>query len=413
MDILTKSEIFSITKTFWKKNRINFALFILLTLFLSVVMVYSYTWHKKQNLKKQRYVAPQDLTKLPAVLGSFWAGKIAETKSNAYVEPSMFTTHVLVSGSTGSGKSVTASIFAEEALRKNIPVIVFDPTAQWTGFVKACNDENLLKFYSKFGMKREEAKSYKGLIYDVDTPDIDIDFKKFMNPGEVTVFNLSHLKPGEYDQAVMHIVQKIFDTTWEESPELKLMLVFDEVHRLLEKYGGKGGYIALEKACREFRKWGIGIMMASQVSADFKEAVQGNILTEIQLNTKSMEDIKKIEDKYGAEFAARITKQSVGVGMIQNPRYNDGKPWFVQFRPPFHNPHKISEEDLALYKKYTTEIENIERVIDALKKKGSDVTDLLLELKLAKDKLKTGRFRMAEIYIDTLKKNIHYDMNII
>jgi len=86
-------------------------------------------------------------------------------------------------------------------------------------------------------------------------------------------------------------------------------LVFDEVHRLLEKYGGKGGYVALEKACREFRKWGIGLIMVSQVSTDFKEAVAGNIMTEVQLNTKSMDDIKRIAHKYGVDYSSKISRQ--------------------------------------------------------------------------------------------------------
>ncbi|MCK4550951.1 MAG: ATP-binding protein, partial [Candidatus Aenigmarchaeota archaeon] len=299
-----------------------------------------------------------------------------------------------------------ASVIVEEALKMKIPVVVFDPTAQWTGFVKACKDENLLDNYSKFNMKREEAKPYKGMIFEVDRTDVNINLKKYMNPGEVTIFNLSRLKPGEYDIAVMNIIQTIFDEPWEESPQLKLLVVFDEVHRLLEKYGGKGGYIALEKACREFRKWGIGLIMASQVSADFKEAVQGNILTEIQLNTKSMEDINKIKSKYGPEFAKRITKQSIGVGIIQNPQYNDGKPWFVNFRPTLHDPHKITEEELKQYDAFAKNLEEIEQQIIMLEKENIDTTDIRLEFKLAQDKLKSGRFRMAEIYLNVLKENL-------
>jgi len=224
-------------------------------------------------------------------------GKIPETTRKAYYDPNDLTTHALVAGSTGSGKSVAASVFVEEALLNDVAVVIFDPTSQWTGFLAPNKDENLFKFYNQFGMKREDARSFKGLIYRVDTPNVSIDFKKYMTPGEVTVFDLTQVKQGGYDQAVMHIVDTIFQMGWEESPELKLLIVFDECHRLLEKYGGKGGYVALEKAAREFRKWGIGLIMASQISADFKEAVAGNILSEIQLNTKSIEDIKKIEQK--------------------------------------------------------------------------------------------------------------------
>ena len=145
--------------------------------------------------------------------------------------------------------------------------------------------------------------------------------------------------------------------------------------------------------------------MCSQVSADFKEAVQGNILTEIQLNTKSMEDIKKIEQKYGKEYARRISREAIGVGMIQNPKYNDGKPWFIQFRPTLHSPHKILEEELEQYRTFAKTLEEIESKIETLKK-TKDTFDIELELKLAKNKLKEGRFKMAEIYINSLKENL-------
>ncbi len=401
------SSTFQIHIPFWTPEKTKMALSIITVLSLLTVAYYTHRWYKKRKLEKSRYLFPMDYKKLPHKDDrSLWLGKIAETDIKAWYSPEDLTTHVLTAGATGTGKSVSASIFVEEALKKGIPAVVFDPTVQWTGFVRACKDPNLLGKYREFNIKKEEARPFRGLIYDVETPDIKIDFKKYMNPGEITVFCLAKLKPGEYDRAVENIVNTIFHEKWEESPDLKLLVVFDEVHRLLEKYGGQGGYLALEKACREFRKWGIGLIMCSQVSADFKEAVQGNILTEIQLNTKSMEDIKKIEQKYGKEFAKRISREAVGVGMVQNPKYNDGKPWFIQFRPTLHSPHKITEEELEQYKSFASTLDEIENKVQKAKDHGTDTFDIELELKLAKNKLKEGRFKMAEIYISSLKDRL-------
>jgi DNA helicase HerA-like ATPase len=194
---------------------------------------------------------------------------------------------------------------------------------------------------------------------------------------------------------------------WEEATELKLLIIFDEVHRLLEKYGGRGGYVALEKAVREFRKWGIGLVMCSQVSSDFKEAIQGNILTEVQMSTKSLTDIRKVESKFGVEYAKRVSGESVGVGMIQNPKFNKGKPYFVEFRPTLHSPHKLTEKELNIYSNFAERLAAIEEVIDGKKKKGEDVFDLSLEFKLAGEKLKTGSFRMAEIYLESLEEKLN------
>ena len=96
-------------------------------------------------------------------------------------------------------------------------------------------------------------------------------------------------------------------------------------------------------------------------------------------------------------------RQEIGVGFVQNPRYNKGKPWFVHFRPLIHSPHKLLEEELVTYKRLGDIIWKIREKIAAMKEKGQDTSDIELELKLAEDKLKTGAFRMAQIYLDGLK----------
>ncbi len=381
---------------------------LILSIVIATIFIRKYyvSWKVGKEAKK-RYLFPVDMSKVPQKTEkAFWIGTIAGSKIKSWLNPDDLTTHVLVAGATGSGKSVGASIIVEEALAQKIPVIVFDPTAQWTGFVRGCKDNNLLNKYPKFGMDLREIRSYKGMIFELTDPKQKIEFKEFMNPGEITVFNLNKLKSEEFDDAVRNIINSMFRVNWEESTTIKMIVVFDEVHRLLEKYGGKGGYIALEKACREFRKWGISIIMCSQVLADFKAAVSGNVLTDIQLNTKSLEDLKKARDKYGETYAKRITRQGVGVGMIHNPKYNDGKPYFVQFRPTYHNPHKITNEELEKYKQFATELKTIKKKLEEMEKSGKEMFDLKLELKLAEDKLKLGNFRMANIYITSLKKHL-------
>ncbi|MEM2963724.1 MAG: DUF87 domain-containing protein [Candidatus Anstonellales archaeon] len=403
---VSDTDTFEVTQVFWATPFGQFVSWFIIIGAIVFIAYYERRRYVRWRMKKSRYLFPTNYAKIPQETDeAFWIGKIADTDRKAWFNPNDLTTHVLIAGSTGSGKSVSASVFVEEALDKKIPVIVFDPTAQWTGFVKQCEDPNLLRYYRQFGMDERYAKPYKGMIFEITDPHITIDFKKYMIPGEITVFTMNKLGPGEYDVAVRNIINAIFRTGWEESTTLKMIMVFDEVHRLLEKYGGVGGYISLEQACREFRKWGIGIIMCSQVLADFKEAIAGNVLTDIQMNTKSLVDIRKVETKYGPEYATRISRQGVGVGMVQHPKYNDGKPYFVQFRPTWHNPHKITDEELQLYKEFAERLEAIERKIEELKKR-KDVTDIEIELKLAKDKLKQGRFRMAKIYITSLEEHL-------
>lgn len=79
---------------------------------------------------------------------------------------------------------------------------------------------------------------------------------------------------------------------------------------------------------------------------------------------------------------------------------------FVNFRPVLHEAHKIPDKELETYKEFAAKLGGIESKIDEWKTKGIDTFDIELELKLAKDKLKEGRFRMAEIYTESLIESV-------
>jgi hypothetical protein len=297
-------------------------------------------------------------------------------------------------------------IIAEELLKRNIPVIVFDPTAQWTGFIKPCRDRHMLDLYARFGMKREDARRFPVDIKLITDPDVEVDIQKCMQPGLMTIFLIHRMKPEELDRFVRRTIDAIFAIPWPESREVKLLLVYDEVHRLLPKYGGRRGYLALERGCREFRKWGIGLWMISQVLSDFKGAIRANIATEVQLRTRYSGDLRWVRGKYGRQYAESVPKLVTGIALVQNAKYNDGKPYFINFRPLLHDTHRLPEEAIDKLVKFGKELEEIEAELGRLRARGVDVTDLELELTLAKDKLKTGMIAMAESYIESLKTRL-------
>ncbi|MFA5764473.1 MAG: DUF87 domain-containing protein, partial [archaeon] len=373
---------------------LSFISFIFLNLFL----------YKKYKQKKKRYGISLELSTLPKADKKFFKlGLIAETRNPAYLEPERLKTHTIVAGATGMGKSISAQVLVEEALLKNVAVVVFDPTAQWSGMLRKCEDKKMISFYGKFGLKPSDARGFSGNIKQISNAREVIEIEKYIHPGQIQIFALNKLDPKDIDVFIASVIRQIFKSDPKETPDLKVLLVFDEVHRLLSKFGGNGdGFLQIERACREFRKWGMGIVLISQVLSDFVGEVKANINTEIQTRTIEESDLERIKTKYGEEFLKSLVRAEVGVAMFQNAEYNKGKPYFVNFRPILHNTRRLPDEELEKYNKYNSIIDDFENQINQLEKENIDIFDLKMELKLIKDKLMTGNFSVVDIYIEGL-----------
>jgi hypothetical protein len=295
----------------------------------------------------------------------------------------------------------------EECLKKDIAVVVFDPTAQWSGMLRKCTDKKMMAYYPKFKLKPKDAMAFKGNVRMIKNARQIVDLNKYVHPGQIQIFSLNKLDPSEMDIFVASIIRQIFRSDPKEYPGLKILLVFDEVHRLLPKFGGTGqGFLQIERACREFRKWGLGVMLVSQVLNDFAATIKANISTEVQMRTRDDGDLKRIETKHGDEFLQSLVKASAGVGMFSNPAYNHAQPYFINFRPILHNTRRLTDEELDEYNKYNDQVDELEYQIDKLEEESVDVFDLKMELKLIKDKIMSGSFSVVEIYLEGLKPRV-------
>jgi hypothetical protein len=370
------------------------------------LLVGAWFYVKWLQFRKKRFKSKVDMSKLPrASAHSGFVGKVAETGVRTFIDMNKLQTHTLIAGSTGSGKTVAAQGIIEEALIKKKSIIIFDPTAQWTGFLRKNVDKVMFKRYKYFDMKNTDSKAFNGSIKTISDPYELIDIKKYLNrPGEITIFNVSHLTPKQIDVVVASTIEQVFKSEPTESATLKTLIVYDEVHRLLPKFGGSGqGFIQLERGAREFRKWGIGLVLISQVLSDFVGEVKANIGTEIQMGTRYEGDLERVSMKYGEDVLKSVVKEPVGTGMVTNAEYNSGRPYFVAFRPLMHSTKRLSKAELQNYEKYFQETEDLDYQSLMLEKLGVDTLDLKLELKLAKQKVKSGQFTMAEMYLESLR----------
>ncbi|MGV8162919.1 MAG: helicase HerA domain-containing protein [Candidatus Nanoarchaeia archaeon] len=400
------SHVFTVNLPFYQyilfgKLRVWHAGLILLALgsILAAILVI-----RKRLEAKKRYHLKVEMNELPKIgPRSIWVGKLAETEHKTYMNLENFKTHTIVAGSTGGGKSFSAQVIIEEMLLKDVAIIVFDPTAQWTGMLRKLTNKGLMGLYPNFGMKPTDARAFTGNIRQINNARELIDIKKYMKPGEIQIFACHKLDPKEIDMFVANTVREVFHANFDESEPLRLVLVYDEVHRLLPKFGGSGeGFLQIERACREFRKWGIGVVLISQVLADFVGQIKANINTEVQMRTRDEGDLDRIKTKYGAEILQSLVKASVGTGMVQNSAYNRGKPYFVTFRPIMHSVTRLSDDEIEQYNKYNEQISQLAYELEQLEGLKQDVFDLKMELKLALDKVKSGNFNMVQIYLEGL-----------
>ncbi|HVY01822.1 MAG TPA: carboxypeptidase regulatory-like domain-containing protein [Candidatus Nanoarchaeia archaeon] len=365
-------------------------------------MLFGFFLYEVRVNKNKRYHLDLDTNALPKPGDrSVKIGFLAEKKIPAYYNIDDLTTHAIVAGATGGGKSISAQVFVEEALMKNIAVIVFDPTAQWSGMLRKCDDKRMMSFYPKFGLKESSARAFPGNIRLVENERQSIDIGKYITPGNIQVFSLNKLTPQQIDVFVAGVISNIFKSDPKESPNLKVLLVFDEVHRLLPKFGGSGkGFLQIERACREFRKWGLGVMLVSQVLSDFVGEIKANINTEVLMRAAEENDLLRIKERYGEDALKSLVRADVGTGMIQNAEYNKGKPYFVSLRPILHNTRRLSDEVLLKYNHYNEIIDDIEYQIEQLEAYKVDASDLKIEVKLIKDKLIIGNFTVVDIYLE-------------
>jgi uncharacterized membrane protein len=392
----------------------KYRFYILLSLFGAYILIFGFK--KVTQMSAHRYEFPVPaIKKVPGpATTAMNIGQITELNKPSFVKLKDLTMHGICVGATGGGKTVSAQVIVEEALKHGVNVIVLDPTGQWSGFLQRCNDPEMLANYSKFNMRTSESRGFNGNIRAIENPSEGIDIKPFLAKnkkgveGEIQIFSLHKLKNKDLEMFINSMIKQVFDAHLEESNTLETLMVFDEVHRLLESFGGSmKGQDQLERGVREFRKWGVGLLMISQVISDFKPQIRANIGTKIQFRSRDKNDLNMIKETFGIEYVRHVVKAMIGRGMIHNPGYNKGMPYFVDVKPLLHHPHKLTNAELERYEHYNKLVDGIKRKMKIMQTQGKDVFDITSILKLLEKNIKKGKFDMVDIYLEEINEKLN------
>ncbi|MEK6926909.1 MAG: helicase HerA-like domain-containing protein [Nanoarchaeota archaeon] len=332
------------------KNYLPLIVVLVVLIFIAIVLVYYFKFvRKKLFLKKMeelRAHSPYPFPNFDLLPKSNYAyiGKVADSGQKTFLDYMQLNRHTLIAGGTGSGKTVAGMVIVEELIKHGLSIIAFDPVGQWTGFAKKCEDKIMLQRYHKFGLSAPHG--YKVNIIEITPDKLDFNVVGLLKQKGLNVLKMDNLSPKQLDEFIDKSLSQIYSAKLDETSSFKSLIVLDEVHRLIPKYGGKTAHIRLEQAVREFRKWGIGLLLISQVLTDFKGAIRGNIGTEIQMMTRYEGDIKRVKERHGAGVSQLMAKMTTGLGMVECAQYNQGQPYFVEFRPLLHSPLKLLDSDL-------------------------------------------------------------------
>jgi DNA helicase HerA-like ATPase len=291
---------------------------------------------KGQTSEKRKYIPPISISSLPKETDrSILLGKIIDLNSKAFFDIDQLTKHTVIVGGSGTGKTIAGMVIAEECLLKKVAVVVFTPTKEWNFFGSKCDSGKMLRLYKEFGLSEEDRKEFNHRELVVSCDDLNIDVTSYVEEGKINVFVLDELTENDYNEFVKNSLESMMYKNWETTDKLKVLLVFENAYKLLPSFGNKAA-LMLEKACREFRKYGIGILLITHSFSDFGPAVLGNVASEIWFKTSYDRDLDRITHRYGPEYRTAVVRLRTGECMIANVEYNYSKPWFIKFRPLYH-----------------------------------------------------------------------------
>jgi KaiC/GvpD/RAD55 family RecA-like ATPase len=234
---------------------------------------------------------------------------------------------ILVSGSSGSGKTIAAKVIVEELLQEHIPVLIFDYTKQWERLFEKNSNQMMLEKYRLFGMRG--SKAFKGHAVQ-ELPEIS----EIIRTAEGTVVDLSSAyetdeRVGKVAGALDRILEHFQGE--EDSEDLKLLLVIEEAHLWTSKDVPKDASRFLDRVVRLLRKKGVGVMLISHKISDFDPAMRSSMNISIIFRTKYEGDLESIARTLGSDISKVVPSLPVGYSMFHSA--DVGSPFVVAWRP--------------------------------------------------------------------------------
>ncbi|MCU4754192.1 DUF87 domain-containing protein [Halobacteria archaeon AArc-curdl1] len=326
-------------------------------------------------------------------------GELADGSEVTLPVVELLTGRGFVTGKSGSGKSNTASVIAEELLEAGFPLLIVDTDGEYYGLkeeyemLHAGADEEC-----DIQIGPEHAEQMASLALEENVPVI-LDVSGYLDEDEA-------------DELLKETARHLF--VKEKKLKKPFLLVVEEVHEYIPEGGGVGetGRLLI-KIGKRGRKHGLGILGISQRPADVKKdfITQANWLVWHRLTWDN--DTKVVGRIIDTEYAERVSELDDGQAFIQTDWMEAGVNK-IQFRrkrtfdagatpglDDFERPELKSVSDALvdnlqdISERKDREESKIEELEKRLERRESRIENLEDELSSARDVSEAAR-QMAE-----------------
>ena len=280
------------------------------------------------------------------IIGYICDEKLQVTNNPIFLSENLLLHHVIVTGSTGGGKTEVAKRIVSEVERMGRKVFVLTPeTHLWKSL--------------------ENSKIIQGDFLDIDRG--------------INILDLSFSKNLAED--VKTVVSGVLEhySSMEQTDHVRLLLVIDEAHIFLEDEDSEK---VLEQAVRTLRKFGVACVLISHNYGDFNRTIRTNIQTHIAMYTNWSRDIsyvREFQQKGGPDFAELLRTMPEGYGIFRSREFLRNQPFPCRFlkcyealNQPNIKPLVIDINDETYRRRLT--------ILDIIKSKPTASSDIVREI---------------------------------